>query len=356
MDNYQSKLSFDFKTNQLIIKKISFIDSFKSKWKILERKSFPYLQDLQKQTIIESVGASTRIEGTRMDNDEIALLLSNIKKSKLTTIDQQEVVGYYEVLTFIESEYLNISLNDTSIKQMHSLLLKYCPSESKHRGSFKKYSNKIVSKYPDGTQKIIFNSTEPALVDKEIYELLKWTNQHLEKKEIHPLVIISLFIYEFLSIHPFQDGNGRMSRLLTTLLLLKSKYKYISYASLEGQIEQKKKLYYEALMDGQRFRYLDTERIGTWVLFFLSSMETLIQKLEKEFELKTPKAGYLNDRQKKIKAFIQKNQPVKLNDLVLAITDTTVHTIKKDLQYLKSENLIESEGKNRGTIYIISAN
>ena len=109
-------------------------------------------------------------------------------------------------------------------------------------------------------------------------------------------------------------------------------------------------------MDGQRFRYLDNERIGTWVLFFLSSMETLIQKLEKEFEFKTLKAGYLNDRQKKIKAFIQKKQPVKLNDLVIAIPDTTVHTIKKDLQYLKSENHIESEGKNRGTIYVISAN
>lgn len=354
MDNFQSKLSFDFKTNQLIIKKISFIDSFRSKWKILERKGNPHLENLQKKTIIESVGASTRIEGTRMDNEDIELLISNLKKTKLTTVDQQEVVGYYEVLKFIESEYLSINLNDTSIKQMHSLLLKHCVKDTKHRGSYKRYSNKIVSKYPDGTQKIIFNSTEPALVDKEMYDLLKWTNQQFEKKEIHPLVIISLLIYEFLSIHPFQDGNGRMSRLLTTLLLLKSKYKFISYVSFEGQVEQKKKLYYEALMDGQRFRYLDSERIGTWVLFFLSSLEIMIQKIETEFEFRTPKAGYLNDRQKKIKAFIQKNQPVKLNDLVIAIPDTTIHTIKKDLQYLKSENHIESDGKNRGTIYHIS--
>jgi Fic family protein len=351
MDNFQNKLNFDFKTNQFIIKKISFIDSFKSKWKTLERRESVYLNELRKNVTIESIGSSTRIEGTKLDNEEIRTLIGNFTKAKLNSVDQQEVVGYYEVLKYINEGYQNISISDINIKQMHMLLFKYCTKEARHRGSYKKISNKVIANYPDGTKKIIFNTTEPELVEKEMYELIKWTNQQLTNKDIHPLVIIGLFIYEFLSIHPFQDGNGRMSRLLTTLLLLKTQYRFIQYVSFENIVEQKKKLYYEALMDGQKSRYSDAERITSWIIFFLGSLEILILRLEKEFEFSSPKGGYLNERQKRVKDFIFKNQPIKLNDLVKAIPETTIHTIKKDLQYLKTENIIVSEGKNRGTIY-----
>jgi Fic family protein len=211
----------------------------------------------------------------------------------------------------------------------------------------------VVANYPDGTQKVIFNTTEPHLVESEMNELIEWTNQQLEIKEIHPLVIIALFIYEFLSIHPFQDGNGRLSRLLTNLLLLKSDYQFIQYVSFENLIEQKKKTYYEVLMDGQKDRYSDSERINAWVLFFLDSIFTLIQRLEQKYDVFKTKGGYLNDRQKRIKEFIERNQPIKLNDLVQAMSEITIHTLKKDLQYMKIEQIIVSIGKNRGTIYSI---
>ena len=353
MDKFQNKLNFDFKTNQQILKLISYIDSFKGKWNIVEQKENIYLKELRKIATIESIGSSTRIEGAQLTNEEIKELLDNMEITKLKTRDQQEVVGYYDVLEIIYESFPDISISKNYIQQLHQRLLKYSIKDDRHRGNYKNLSNKVVANYPDGPQKIIFNTTEPHLVENEMTDLINWTNEQLKISEIHPLVIIGLFIYEFLSIHPFQDGNGRLSRLLTNLLLLKNDYQFVQYVSFENLIEQKKKSYYEALMDGQKDRYTDTERINSWILFFLSSLETLTQRLEQKYDVFKSKGGYLNDRQKRIKDFIEKEQPIKLSDLSKVFTDITIHTLKKDLQYLKTEQIIDSIGKNRGTIYMI---
>lgn len=353
MDKFKNKINFDFKINQQILKLISYIDSFKEKWNIVEKKENAYLKELRKIATIESIGSSTRIEGAQLTNDEIKELLGNMEISKLKTRDQQEVVGYYDVLEIIYESYDDITISKNYIKQLHQRLLKYSTKDERHRGIYKNLSNKVVANYPDGTQKVIFNTTEPHLVENEMTDLIDWTNQQLDLKEIHPLVIIGLFIYEFLSIHPFQDGNGRLSRLITNLLLLKNDYQFIQYVSFENLIEQKKKSYYEALMDGQKDRYSEAERINSWIIFFLNSLETLIQRLEQKYDVFKSKGGYLNNRQKKIRNFIEKEQPIKLNDLARIFTDISIHTLKKDLQYLKTEQIIESIGKNRGTIYMI---
>jgi len=353
MDKLKNKLHFNFETNQQLIKQIGFIDSFKGKWNIVEKRENSYLKELRKIATIESIGSSTRIEGVQLTNEEIKDLLENMEIKKLTTRDQQEVVGYYDVMEIIYESYSTIKLSKNYIQQLHQRLLKYSTKDERHRGLYKNLSNKVIANYPDGTQKVIFNTTEPHLVENEMADLIDWTNQQFKLNEIHPLVIIGLFIYEFLSIHPFQDGNGRLSRLLTNLLLLKNDYQFIQYVSFENLIEQKKKLYYEALMDGQKNRYLDAELINSWILFFLDALVTLIHRLELKYDVFKSKGGYLNDRQKKIKEFIEKNQPIKLNDLLQALPDITIHTLKKDLQYMKTEQVVESIGKNRGTIYII---
>jgi len=353
MDKFQNKLQFDFKTNQQILKLISYIDSFKGKWNIVEQRENIYLKELRKIATIESIGSSTRIEGAQLTNEEIKELLENIEITKLKTRDQQEVVGYSDVLEIIYENYPDIPISKNYIQQLHQRLLKYSTKDDRHRGNYKNLSNKVVANYPDGTQKVIFNTTEPHLVESEMTDLIDWTNQKFQLNEIHPLVIVGLFIYEFLSIHPFQDGNGRLSRLLTNLLLLKIDYQFIQYVSFENLIEQKKKSYYEALMDGQKDRYLENECINSWIIFFLTSLETLIQRLEQKYDVFKSKGGYLSERQKKIKDFIEKEQPIKLSDLVKAIHDISVHTLKKDLLYLKTEQIIDSLGKNRGTIYIV---
>lgn len=354
MDNYQNKLTFDFKTNQQILKLISYIDSFKGKWNNRERRENIYLKELRRIATIESIGSSTRIEGAQLTDEEVKKLLSNIEITNLKTRDQQEVVGYFDVLETIYESYPNIPITKSYIQQLHKRLLIYSIKDERHRGNYKNLSNKVVANYPNGTQKVIFETTEPHLVESEMTNLIDWTNQQLEKNEIHPLVIIGLFTYEFLSIHPFQDGNGRLSRLLTNLLLLKSDYHFIKYISFENLIEQKKKLYYEVLMDGQKDRYADIERINNWIIFFLNSLEVLIQRLEQKYDAFKAKGGYLNERQKKIKGYIKEKQPMKLGDLAKAFPDISIHTLKKDLQYLKIEQVIDSIGKNRGTLYMIN--
>jgi len=353
MDNFINNIDFDFQINQLILKSISFIDSFKGKWNILESKENIYLKELRKIATIESIGSSTRIEGAQLTNEEIKQLLENVKITELKSRDEQEVVGYYDVLEIIYENYENISISKNYIQQLHQSLLKYSTKDDRHRGVYKNLSNKVVANYPDGSQRVIFNTTEPHLVESEMNNLIEWTNEQLNLKSLHPLIVTGLFIYEFLSIHPFQDGNGRLSRLLTNLLLLKNNYFFIQYVSFENLVEQKKKTYYEVLMDGQKDRYLENERVDKWMLFFLQSIEALIQRLEQKYDVFKTKGGYLNERQKKIKEFISGNQPIKLSDLVKSMPDISINTLKKDLLYMKAEQIIESVGKNKGTVYIM---
>jgi Fic family protein len=349
----QNKLQFDFLTTQRIIQKIGQIDQFKGEWKQLDKEDNRYLKELRKIATIQSIGSSTRIEGSTLTDAEIATLIKNLKISKLQTRDEQEVVGYYDTLEMLIDNSQHIDLSISNIHSLHNMLLKYSSKDDRHRGRFKELSNKVVATYPDNTMRVIFNTTEPYLTEKEMTDLVEWTNKAFNDSEIHPLIIIGTFIYEFLSIHPYQDGNGRLSRLLTNLLLLKSDYKFVLYVSLEHIIEQKKKEYYQALMDGQKDRYNDNERIDKWILFFLDSLRELIVQLAQKVKEYRNIGGYLNERQKELIGYIQQNQPVKIGDISKALPQYTSATIKKDLQYLVTEFEIEKLGNNRGTVYII---
>ena len=217
----ENKLNFDFKTNQLIIKKIAFIDSFKGKWKGLEVSESVYLKELKQIATIESIGSSTRIEGSTLTNEEVKNLLHSVQISSLKSRDEQEVFGYYEVLNLILEDVEQIIFQENDVHYLHKLLLKTSTKDERHRGSYKTISNKVIAKSPQGSQRVIFETTSPFLVEEEMKNLFEWTNSNFEKEELHPLLVIAVFVYEFLSIHPYQDGNGRLSRLLTTLLLLK---------------------------------------------------------------------------------------------------------------------------------------
>ncbi len=271
----------------------------------------------KKIATIESIGSSTRIEGVTLTDEEI-------------------------------------NLTENYIKQLHQNLLKYSDKDSRHRGKYKVLSNKVVAKYPGGVEKIIFNTTEIYLVEKEIESLLLWTNNQLEKKDIHPLIVISLFVYEFLSIHPFQDGNGRLSRLLTTLLLLQNEYFFVQYVSFENIIELSKKKYYQALMSCQKHRYTDEEEISKWLLYFLGKLHELTLKLDEKYGYLKSAIGYLNKRQREIKDFIETDQPVKVSDISGKLKKYSINTIKKDLQYMRREKVIKSVGKARATVYVIA--
>ena len=264
----ENKLSFDIKTAHKLFAAVARIDQFKSKWQFIGQKDNRYLRELRTIATIQSIGSSTRIEGSTLANAEVETLLKNIKTTKFKTRDEQEVGGYFATLDLVLDQYEHIELSVNNIKSLHNQLMKYNQKDQKHKGEFKKFSNKVVATYPDGTVRTIFRPTEPLLVDKEMDELVEWSSRGLANKDFHSLFCIGTFIYEFLSIHPFQDGNGRLSRLLTSLLLLREGYEFVQYVSFENIIERRKKDYYRSLMAGQQLRQTDKEIISEWMFFF----------------------------------------------------------------------------------------
>jgi len=280
MNTLDQKLHFAFTANQQIIQLIAEIDLFRGKWEHLEQMHPVFLNELKGMATIQSIGSSTRIEGATLSDAEIEQLIADLKVNKLESRDEQEVVGYYDVLELVFDNAEDIHLTENYLMQLHTLLLRYSTKDSGQKGAYKKVSNKVVASYPDGSQRVIFNTTEPYLVQKEMQELLNWTNKHFENLQYHPLLVAGLFIYEFLSIHPFHDGNGRLSRLLTTLLLIKMNYDFIQYISFEHIIENRKERYYAALMECQRKRNTEEERVDTWMLFFLNALKQVTIKLD----------------------------------------------------------------------------
>jgi len=345
------KLAFSGEVFQLIIKQLSTIDRFQGNWEVIELKHSKHLKELRKIATIASIGSSTRIEGATLTNEEVEKLLKQVKITKLTTREQQEVVGYYETLQIILENYQDIELSERYIHQLHGILLKHSQKDQTHKGQYKTLSNQVVANYPDGTQKTIFRTTEPTLTAKEMEELLSWTHQRLEKADMHPVMITAAFVYEFLSIHPYQDGNGRLSRLLTTLLLMQQGYEFVQYVSFENIIEERKEDYYRALMEGQKNRYKDTEKIDHWVLFFLDCLVTLIQRLEAKYEVYSKLSKDLNDRQRDILAFAKQQKTVRMGDVEKAFEDYSRNTLKKDVAYLAKEGLLLRTGEGKGTRY-----
>lgn len=353
--SYENKLSFDFTTTQAIIRKIGIIDTFRGRWNQVEQKNNRYLRQLRRVATIESIGSSTRIEGAILTNDEVQKLICNVKITEFASRDEQEVFGYFEALGLILDHATQIDLTESYIKQVHGILLRYSDKDQRHRGSYKTHSNQVVATYPDGSQRVIFNTTAPRLTETEMYQMVGWVRQALSDGQIHPLLVIGLFVYEFLSIHPFQDGNGRLSRLMTTLLLLRTGYDFAQYVSFENIIEQRKADYYTALMSGQQYRGSDEEVVGGWMLFFLTCLETLMERLEKKYMLYQQKGGYLNERQQKLLNTLVEAQPAKISDLAARLPGESINTLKKDLQYLVREGLIERIGALKASVYVLRA-
>lgn len=226
---------------------------------------------LKKSVLVTSTGASTRIEGAKLSDEDVEKLMRGLDVQKFQDRDKQEVQGYYELLENIFESWQTISLNESTIKSLHSELLKYVDKDKSHRGDYKKRENKVHMIDAAGESVgILFDTTPAYLTPKEMQELVEWTRMVFEEKKYHPLLVIGNFLVEFLNIHPFQDGNGRVSRILTNLLLIKSGYLYVPYVSHEKLIEDNKPDYYLALRKSQKTIKTKKESIVPWLEFFLN--------------------------------------------------------------------------------------
>ena len=339
--------NFDLSLNWKVLRIISKIDRFDASWSSIEKVEGKSLKQLKSVATIQSVGASTRIEGAKMSDKEVEELLNKVDISKIEDRDSQEVVGYFNVLDLISDSYKNIAIRESNIKNLHNLLLKYSKKDEWHRGDYKQHTNAVQATFPDGTRQIIFRTTEPGFpTEIAVKSLIDW---YKEEQAVHPLISCAAFIYDFLSIHPFQDGNGRLSRLLTTLLLLKSGYKWIEYVSFEHEIENNKKSYYHALRSCQAQR--PNEDITEWVDFFLESLINIQVKLEKKLEVSGVES-LLTPKEKEVLAFISNNIGCKSGEITKGV-NYSKPTIKRIIIDLLDKGFIIRHGKGAGTNYSI---
>lgn len=343
MDNsvYNLKLNIDWKLINLISK----IDRFDANWTSIERKEGQSLKELKSIATMRSVGASNRIEGNKMSDEEVDVLLQKIDITKLTDRDSQEVVGYFEVLDLISDSYENISVTESNIKYLHNSLMKYSAKDHWHRGNYKVHNNTVEASFPDGTRQIVFQTTEAGFATEDaLRQLLNWYNS---ETEVHPLIKVATFVYDFLSIHPFQDGNGRLSRLISTLLLLKNGYNWLQYVSFEHEIENRKNEYYKVLRSCQAQR--PKEDVTVWMLFFLNCLSNIQSKLMTKLQ-KSGSQTQLLPKEKSIFTIIQNRPNIQSGEIAekLAIPAPTV---KRILAELLNKGLIEKQGNGRNVSY-----
>lgn len=336
-----------------ILNLISEIDEFKGAWQYMHALTPERLSALKKVATIESVGSSTRIEGAKLSDREIEAVLSNVENS-FETRDEQEVAGYALACEHVFNHYAQIPLTENGIKQLHTWLLQYTEKDFAHRGTYKKIPIRIEAFDEKGNSKgVIFETTSPFETPLQMEWLLTWTNAAFHKKELHPLIIIALFVVIFLAIHPFQDGNGRLSRVLTTLLLLKNGYAYVPYSSLESIIEANKESYYLALQRTQKHWQTDKADWNSWLLFFLRCLQRqkkhLEVKLEKEKILRTE----LSPLALSILEFLKAHGSLKVKELQL-LTNVNRNTLKKTLQTLVRDKKIAMHGQGKGSYYSLA--
>jgi Fic family protein len=339
------------KLTPAILNKIAKIDEFKGLWRGSLRLSPQILGRLKQSVIITSTGASTRIEGAKMEDEEVARLLRGLKFRSPKGRDEEENAGYADLLGRIFDNYKTLKLTEGQILQFHSIMLKFSKNDQEHRGKYKTIDNIVVAKNEKGEETVLFRPTPPYLVKKEIDDILFWTQEQLEKDELHPLLVIANFIFEFLAIYPFRDGNGRLSRALTNLLLLKEGYSFVPYISLEEIIEEHQIEYYLALRATQKKHKTKDEDITAWVNFFLDTLIKQTEKTKKIMESEHPEK-LLSEKQLKIYELFGKNII-----LGVAAIDKKLKgkipkvTIKQALSRLVDLKLVERIGLGRNTRY-----
>lgn len=350
---------FDHRLNNIpnaLWDKLAQIDKLQGQWIAGARLSPQILGRLKRSVLITSTGASTRIEGARLSDEDVERLIQGLNIQKFRDRDKQEVKGYYELLENVFNSWKQLTFGENTIKHFHQELLKYVEKDQRHRGEYKKQENKVYMLDAKGNPIAVLFATTPAwLTPKEMQELVEWTKAALAEKRFHPLIIIGNFIVEFLQIHPFQDGNGRLSRILTNLLLLKEEYEYVPYISHEKIVEDNKPEYYLALRKSQNTFGLASKKqnILPWLDFFLAiflkQSQMAIDLLSKENIEKL-----LTTKQLAIWDYLQRVERATPRE-ISAETKIAYATVRQAINKLMRLKKIERVGQGRSTSYQVLA-
>ena len=309
------------------------------------------LSALRRVATIESIGSSTRIEGSKLSDREVEKLLANLEIKSFHSRDEQEVAGYAETMELIFRSRDEITLTENHVKQLHRDLLKYGEKDAHHRGEYKTQSNSVAAFDETGKQiGIVFETATPFDTPRLMAEVVDWARAELESRRLHPVLVIAIFVVVFLEIHPFQDGNGRVSRILTTLLLLRAGYAYVPYSSLESVIEHSKEGYYLALRQTQGTIRTGAPNWQPWVLFFLRALQQQMKRLAKKVEREKIVLSALPELSVKILEYAREHGRVTIGEMV-TLTGTSRNTLKQHFRQLLEKGHLVMHGRGRGVWY-----
>ncbi len=330
---------------------ITKIDEFKGAWRALGSLAPDRLSALKRVATIESIGSSTRIEGSRLSDREVERLLSHLQIKRFATRDEQEVAGYAEVMDLAFSSWPEIVLTENHIKQLHRDLLIYSEKDEWHRGDYKATHNSVAAFDENQNQVgIVFETATPFDTPRLMAELVAWFQEEQQNAHLHPLLLIGLAAVVFLEIHPFQDGNGRLSRVLTTLMLLQAGYSSVPFSSLESVVEQNKEEYYLALRRTQGTIRTEAPDWQPWLLFFLRSLAEQVRRLNQKVEREKLVFAVLPDLSLQIIEFVREHGRITMAN-AMKLTDTSRNTLKLHFRTLVQQGHLRQHGRGRGVWY-----
>lgn len=337
--------------NATILRLVAALDEFKGAWRAIGRIAPDRLTALKRVATIESAASSTRIEGARFTDREVERLLSNMEIKSFASRDEQEVAGYAAVMETVFAHWQDIPLTENHIRQLHRDLLQHSTRDERHRGEYKTLRNDVAAFDAAGAEiGMVFETASPFDTPRMMADLVRWTEAALREGELHPLIVIAIFVVSFLAIHPFQDGNGRLSRVLTTLLLLRAGYAYVPYSSLESVVEQGKERYYLALRHTQGTLGAEKQDWQPWIEFFLGALAEQKARLERKLEHEQLVLGALPELSARILELVRVRGRVTVSDAVKA-TGASRNTIKGHLSALVDAGHLLLQGAGRGAHY-----
>ena len=337
-----------------ILALIAEIDEFKGAWRALGTIAPERLSALRRVATIESIGSSTRIEGSKLSDREVERLLSNLEIKSFASRDEQEVAGYAEAMELVFRSWEEIAITENHIKQLHRDLLVHSEKDERHRGSYKTGPNNVVAFDENGKQiGIVFETATPFDTPRLMTELVTWFAKATEEKHLHSLLVIAIFTVMFLAIHPFQDGNGRLSRILTTLMLLRTGYAYVPYSSLESVIEQSKEGYYLALRQTQGTIRTNNPNWEPWLQFFLRALQQQKQRLAKKIEREKVVVSSLPEHSVRILDHAREHGRVSIGEMV-RLMGVSRNTLKEHFRQLVEKGHLSKQGGGRSTWYVPS--
>jgi Fic family protein len=332
---------------------ISQIDEKKGAWNAAQVLSSADLERLKKISFIESVAASCRIEGSTLSSHDVSLLLENNDLHFDDAIGKAQVLGLAKVMDLIYTSWEDITITESHIQQLHKELLSFSEKDAWHRGKYKTNANSVVAFDSEGKQVgVVFQTASAFDTPLLMAELVQWFNYEKKKRALHPLIITAIFTVVFLEIHPFQDGNGRLSRVLTSLMLLQFGYAFVPYASLENIIEQSKDAYYLALRNTQITIRSEAQNWEPWLVFFLHALVKQTVRLTKKVEREKLVFSAIPLLSLNILEFVKEHGRVSIGDMV-QLTGVSRNTLKIHFRSLVEKGFIEQRGGGRSTWYVL---